>query len=130
MISWSGYGENHYFYILGPPVLRALNAALGAEEPSQRQNNSNAPNQTPVSTPLDMLRIILASPEGQFPPELKANSCSLLGELGRHQEADGVKALRNDTRSSLEGLAQGDDKSPREIVKKAAAAALEIWDKE
>lgn len=118
-------------------VLESLLTELPKEIlPPSRQNSLNvdapASNPSPVvstiTTALDMLVTILNNTENKFPVELRANLCTLLGELGK----DGLKGeceqevekLRIATRQGLETA----QVTPDSLVLSAAAKkALDAW---
>lgn len=85
-----------------------------------------------------MLQIIIANEDGRFPPELRANVCSLLGSLGKKlnpaapgREED-VQAARLKgpitaaMRSMADQVTNGDDEKTT-ILRTAAQKALEAW---
>ncbi|KAL5529049.1 hypothetical protein ACEPAG_5023 [Sanghuangporus baumii] len=120
-------------------VLDAVVAELPKEvNPPSRQNSLNAypgndlsSSITDLRTALDALAMILRNPDGRFPPELRANLCQLLGELGRESLKTGsgrrdveVERVRAATRSTLEAIQSTPDSL---VLSVAARKALEAW---
>ncbi|KAL5533312.1 hypothetical protein ACEPAF_5088 [Sanghuangporus sanghuang] len=120
-------------------VLDAVVAELPKEvNPPSRQNSLNAyPGNdltSPITGPrtsLDALAMILKNSDGRFPPELRANLCQLLGELGREGLKTGsggreveVERVRAATQSALETIRSTPDSL---VLSVAARKALEAW---
>lgn len=78
---------------------------------------------------IESLGSLLQRPNPRCPPEVKANVCTLLGQLGRkggrtsrERETD-VEKLKVATKDILTKYSQGDD-----MVGKAAKNVLEAWE--
>lgn len=120
-------------------VLDAVVAELPREvtAPSRQNSLSSHPEADPASpiaaprTALDALAMILKNPDGRFRPELRANLCQLLVELGREslKAAEGgreveVERVRSATRPMLEAL----ESTPDSLALSAAARkVLQAW---
>ncbi|KAL5511837.1 hypothetical protein ACEPAH_5055 [Sanghuangporus vaninii] len=120
-------------------VLDAVVAELPKEvNPPSRQNSLNAYPGNDLSSPitgprtvLDVFAMILKNPDRRFPPELRANLCRLLGELGRESLKTGsggreveVERVRAATQSTLEAIQSTPDSL---VLNFAARKALEAW---
>ncbi|KDQ07955.1 hypothetical protein BOTBODRAFT_38392 [Botryobasidium botryosum FD-172 SS1] len=118
-----------------PLVVRALETPLETDV-----SNSRHPPITPLAqgppilSALDMLAVILSSPERAFPPELRANVCALLGTVGKD-----AATVRDATRTAVRALAEANanvnhsaaaattGSGQEKLVRAAAARTLEMW---
>lgn len=111
-------------YPVVPHVLTALTSPLGPDAPnpatrsppiSEASTSTSLANEgSTTATALDMITQILSSKGRTFEPELRANACSLLTSIGRHDvaidAADSEKlalitTIKEATRSTLISLA-------------------------
>lgn len=97
---------------------------------SGEPESQNSAEESPVAGParaLDVLIGVLKNPESRCPAEVRANVCTLFGQLGRKggveaERADDVQHLKEATKAVLENLAEGKD-----LLAGAAKRTLETW---
>lgn len=132
------YFISYESFISAVLVLDSLLVELPKEmAPPSRQNSLNIgglPGSNPASpmvgprTALDMLADIIINTDHKFPIELRANLCSLLGELGKESLKGGrereVEKFRAATRPGLEAARVTPDSL---VLSAAAKKALELW---
>jgi hypothetical protein len=72
-----------------------------------------------------MLKLIIGNESNKYPPELRANACSLIGTLSRNLENDKTLKgrLGSEYRDTLEAIAE--EKDAPEKLAQAAKWALE-----
>jgi len=123
-------------------VIQAVVSPLDIE-PSPSDRTAALPSTISTNGPsnertaLDMLMIILANQDGKFPPQLRSNVCSLLGNLGRTRTPEedspdlpeeskaGVETIHRVARGALVSIAESTDvESP---VHGAAQKAVLLW---
>lgn len=119
-VFWTSADEGSSIMLhLVPHVLPALVSPLGPENPTpgqqrpESQTSQSTTTGASASTALEMLVSILADKGPKpFPPELRANACSLLSSVGAGgagiQDADGTDVLetvKDATRSAILALA-------------------------
>lgn len=75
-----------------------------------------------------MLIVILRNPSGNLPAGLQANSCTLLGSLGKGS-SDAAEKVKRATKAALEDLASKsmDVDGQTNIAKVAAKKTLDAW---
>jgi len=107
-------------------------AVAPATGPSGSTRALPATQRTRTSCPLDMLVVILNNPNGNFPPELGANTCTLLASLTQGP-ADEVEKIKQAAKGALEKLAAGPadaETTPTgvsQMLRAAAKKTLGIW---
>jgi hypothetical protein len=80
-------------------------------------------------TLLDMLRIILKNEDKTFPPQLRANVCTLFGSV-QSNDASSTKILdqvKDTTRQVLAGIVAVDADKEEPVVQAAAKKILDLW---
>lgn len=90
-------------------ALDRLNAVLKNAPTSNTNTNNNRPN------PMN------------FPVEVRANVCALLGHVGRKASTDQLQRLSEATKSTLEGLAKIAGQGRDGMLGTAAKKALDGW---
>lgn len=94
----------------------------GSETASSEENVTAAPKRA-----FDTLVTVLKTPDPRCPAEVRANICTLLGQLGRKgvvnadQEAE-VQQIKDAVKEALEGFSEGKD-----LLAGAAKRTLEAW---
>ncbi|EJD53028.1 hypothetical protein AURDEDRAFT_110826 [Auricularia subglabra TFB-10046 SS5] len=121
-------------------VLHALTTSLADTHPSPSTTSTSLTSPiSPTGTALDMLQIIINNEDGKFPPELRANVCSLFGAVGKKLQPTSpggdedmqVGRLKGPIVAALQSVAVGtsatadDEKST--ILRASAQKALETW---
>lgn len=86
-----------------------LNAILKNTATSVAKTTNNRPN--PVN----------------FPVEVRANVCTLLGQVGRKASGDQLQRLSDATKSTLEGLTKNGGQGRDAVLSTAAQRALDCW---
>ncbi|KZV91061.1 hypothetical protein EXIGLDRAFT_837361 [Exidia glandulosa HHB12029] len=122
-------------------VLHSLNASLTETHPSPSTTSTSLTSPvSPTGTAFDMLQIILANEDGKFPPELRANVCSLFSSVGKKVNPaapgreDDVQAARlkgpivSTLRSVVEGITASGEDEKSTILRTAAQKAIEAWE--
>lgn len=108
--------------------------------PPSATSTSSEASPVAVTEPraLDMLTSVLQDREKRFQPEVRANVCALLGQLGRKgvagegRESD-VERVKNQARTLLEAVAEA-EQAPEQanakglaVLAGSAKRALEAW---
>ncbi|KAG9103570.1 hypothetical protein FRC06_009822, partial [Ceratobasidium sp. 370] len=113
-----------------PHVLDALVRALDVPMTLVTGTKPSGDENTPIEHPtlLDMLQIILKNEDKSFPPQLRANVCTLFGSV-QATDASSTKTLekaKDVVRPVLADIAAADaDKEP--VVQAAAKKILDLW---
>lgn len=96
-------------------------------EPETQSSTEESPVAAGPTQALDVLVGVLKHPDHRCPIEVRANICTLLGQLGRkggvetEREVE-VRKLKEATKETLEAFAEGND-----LLAGAATRTLEAW---
>ncbi|KAG8685686.1 hypothetical protein FRC08_012969 [Ceratobasidium sp. 394] len=114
-----------------PHVLDALVRALDVPMALVTGTKPSGDENTPIEHPtlLDMLRIILGNEDKTFPPQLRANVCTLFGSV-QATDASSTKALekaKEVIRPVLADIVAADADKEEPVVQAAAKKILDLW---
>ncbi|KAG8744125.1 hypothetical protein FRC12_014869 [Ceratobasidium sp. 428] len=114
-----------------PHVLEAFVRALDIPAALVTGTKPSGDENTPIEHPtlLDMLQIILKNVEKTFPPQLRANVCTLLGSV-QATDSSSTKALekaKDVIRQVLTDIVAADADKEEPVVQTAAKKILDLW---
>jgi len=114
-----------------PHVLDALVRALDVPMALVTGTKPSGDENTPIEHPtlLDMLQIILKNEDKTFPPQLRANVCTLFGSV-QAADASSTKTLekaKDVVRPVLADIVATDADKEEPVVQAAAKKILDMW---
>ncbi|KAG8687269.1 hypothetical protein FRC09_013597 [Ceratobasidium sp. 395] len=129
MDSWERTSTDRF--IAAPHVLEAFVCALDIPAMLVTGTKPSGDENTPIEHPtlLDMLQIILKNVEKTFPPQLRANVCTLLGSV-QATDSSSTKALekaKDVIRQVLADIVAADADKEEPVVQTAAKKILDLW---